>query len=452
MKNNILLSVILAAFFMNGAIAQSMNSPEDEAALTQLRAFAKKQGLTMSPEQEQSFLQQQRAMQARIKAGALGLMGASGLQRGAQIQTAQPSGSSAAAVAVQTEEKLAEKLASLPNRPTPFVLEDRKDGFIVNGQGFVDPEGPIRNYAINPVSGMMSYLAETEKDAFIVKVGRAGTNTDSITVASAIRTGSGWQVQTVTGKKITGNSLTMLVGGGFLLTRETAAFIYTPGKGLRSIAVPNGYVAAGFQRGDVLGTEYLLLERDVADAGQGAQLFNSLKSIGSILGMNTKEDYALFNLITSEVVPIDISEGGKKVSDYSNCKRKNSFVNTCANVDFRESLYNSTGRNPFHYFWRINWFNSKTGPVLIALENSVKNITIKDLKTKKKVIAFNRTLGISGFDTTQDSDGNIHIGANMGLSREKIDDAVAFLASNPDASQSGNPEIASTAKDGIDSK
>lgn len=141
------------------------------------------------------------------------------------------------------------------------------------------------------------------------------------------------------------------------------------------------------------------------------------------------------------ITPINISASGKDVGNYSNCRKKNALVNTCGNVDFRESLYDNTGRNLSHYYWRINWFGTSANPILIAQENGLRDVTIKDLQSGKKVTAFSRGLGIAGYDATQNGDGRISIVARMGFSTETVDDAVAFLASTPEQVTGIDPSV-----------
>lgn len=369
------------------------------------------------PPYDDSRMQQMRAIQARI----LDAMGGSMPTQGAAV--AQP-----APVAMQSETDLAAKIMALPKRPEHLAIEDRKDGFTANGMGYVDPEGHIRNYAIDVLSGLVTYLAEIEQNTYRIKVTRAGTDAEPIVIGTAMRNGMGWQVDSVTGKRIAGQTLTVLPGAGYIVTRDTAAFLYRAGQSTTNIAIPSGFVAARFQRGDVMGTNHLLVERDVSDASQEKKLFDSLKALGSSLGLNNKEDYALLNIKSGEIIPLNISESGKNVGNYSQCRRRNNFVNECANVEFRESLYDKMGRNLSHYYWRINWFSTPTAPILVAQENGLKEITIRDLKSGKKATAFSRALGIAGHDSVQDDTGKVRITAQMGFSSEKIEDAVAFLA------------------------
>ena len=422
--------ILFSLFTLYAALSQAQDSslpPEENPRLLQLRAMMQQQGRQLTPEQESMFLQQlqrQDAIQGRIIAAGMAAMMGSPVAQGGQMPGSNPP------PPALSEEAVLAKLSALPDRPERIAIDNRMDGFSINGAGYVDPEGRIRNYAIDPVSGLATYLAETGPNTFVIKVVRVGTDTEPLLIGTALRRETGWQVETVTGKRMNGENLTVMQGAGVLVARGSAAFIYRPGKGIQNIAVPKDYIVARFQRGDVLGTNHLLLERYVPPQSRDG-IFDSLKALGGTLGINKTEDYALYNLAKGAAIPINISDSGKKVGSYSNCHRKNAVVNECANVDFRESLYDNIGKNLSHYYWRINWFSTPSpGGVLIAQENGLKDITIRDLATGKKVTAFSRALGISGYDAVQGSDGKIRVFANMGLSRERIDDAVAFLANN----------------------
>lgn len=426
-KNLLALSLFFFAIVAS-AQAQPAGPLDDEAFLARFRAAAQKNGTSLTPEQEQGALQQYHMVLDRVRGGMqFQQMGAAPIPAPAIHQTTG-SGPSAPA---QTDEQLGREVAALPPRPQKFVVAERMDGFSVNGKGYVDPEGRIRSYAIDPIGGLTTYIAEAGSSSFTVKIARAGTSAEPITIASASRNGSKWVVTTSSGKTISGDTLTPLAGGGLLVARQQSAFIYRPGRGVRSISVPEQYVVASFQRGDVLNTDYLLLEKATDKTDALASAFNSIRSIGAALGAKITGDYALLNTATDELVTINVMLAGKDVATYSNCQRQNSYMNKCRDASFNESLYDNTGRNPQHYYWRIYWFSTPTGPILVSLENGTKNVTVRDMRTGKKVLAFDRALGIAFFDAMQDSEGLVHLQATLGFSKDKIDDAAAFLASAP---------------------
>jgi hypothetical protein len=434
------------------ALAQTQQDPSDEALLAQLRAFTKQQNMTLTPQQEQAWLQQQKAMRARMTAG-FGALAAMKAGAGAMpalpaaaptaVPTAVPVANAAAPGAAVSENDVGAKVAALPPRPPQLVIEDRSDGFDANGRGFVDPEGRIGNFAVDQVSGLLTYLVDSGGGNYLIKVARAGTDAPAIPVATARQNADSWEVTTATGARIVGTRLTLLQGAGFLVGRETSAFIYRPGKGVENIAVPKGYVVATLQRGDVLGTQHLLLER-VPDKELGLKSFMAL---GAALGMNKNESYALLNVKNGQMTPIDISDSGKLVSTMKNCRAKSRLVNVCSDIQYREGLYQNDGtRNVSHYYWRVNWFATPAGPLLIVLENGSRNLIVQNLADGRKVTAFSRTLGIGDFTTTQDDNGNVKLTAKVGFEKQTVDDVGALLATAKGDAQAAAPAPATEGK------
>lgn len=336
-------------------------------------------------------------------------------------------------LSAETEASLNEKILAFPAKAREIKIDDRSDGFSVNGQPFLDAEGRISKYSFDVLTGDVTYLVQTGGNSYIVKYVRAGSNMEGVTIGNAISMSSGWQVQTVTGKKMAGELLTVLPKG-ILVARESAAFKYSPGSGVQNIAVPQGYTIAPFQHGNVGATDFILLEKeDEARGSATGGLFSSLKAMGNVLGVNKKEDYALLSIKDGQVFLLNIASNGKDVHSYSNCRKQNNAVNNCATMTSQESLYDKNGdRNTGHYYWRTNWFNTASGPIAVAMENGVTDITITDLTTGKKVIAFTRGMGILKFDADQDSSGKVKIVARLGLVSETIDDAIAFMQTAPE--------------------
>lgn len=156
-----------------------------------------------------------------------------------------------------------------------------------------------------------------------------------------------------------------------------------------------------------------------------------MKALGSTLGIGKKEDYALLNIDSKKLLPINISMGGKQVQVMSSCRKRNAIVSQCDQMDSYESLYQSNGtHNMTHYFWRINWFNVTGRPVLVSQEGGLTKVATTDLNTGKKVILFERAMGIASFNATQGSDGKITVSAQMGFTTETKNDVVSLLDSS----------------------
>ena len=91
--------------------------------------------------------------------------------------------------------------------------------------------------------------------------------------------------------------------------------------------------------------------------------------------------------------------------------------------------------------WVITtWFNTPEGPFAVTQEAGLRKLTITNLKTGGKVIAFERMLGINGFSVDRNAEGVISISASLGFFSENIPDALAFFKSNLLTQQANNAE------------
>ena len=340
----------------------------------------------------------------------------------------------------ETEASISEKISALFPLPTmppaDMRIEDLKDGFKINGQPFIDSEGRISQYAFDILTAEVTYLVEINPGNFTVKYNRLGGSQDGITIATAQKNSAGWSVQLSTGKTLRGELLTILPKG-LLISRDTAAFKYVPGLGVQNIGIPQGWITAAFQRGNVGSSNHLLLEKNAGDSSSSSGgLWGSIKGLGSAVGIGKTEDYALLNIKDGNLTLFNISANGKDVSSYSNCRKQNNLINKCDSMTTLASLFANDGsRNINHYFWRTNWFNTPQGPIAVALEGNLQDVTVTDLISSKRVVLFNRTLGIHDFDAKQAPDGKVIVTAQLGFASETNNDALAFIQAAPDVSE-----------------
>ena len=340
----------------------------------------------------------------------------------------------------RTEDSLAADFRQFPTLTQGVQFERFRDGFAINGQRYIDPEGKITAYAFDAQSGDFTYLAENRPGEYVLKAGRAMTQSEPITIATAQKQGMIWQVTAVTGKKFTGYRL-IPSSRGFVIARDNTGFRYVPGSGTTNIVAPEEFSIAALQNGDIGNTGYILLERTPTSNGTqpsnslGA-LFSAVQSLGSVVGVGKKEDYALLNMQNSRMVPVNISLESKQVQVMSACKQKNFLIAKCAQMESFESTFEPNGtRNMSHYFWRINWFNVPGRPILVSQEGGLGKVTATDLNSGKKVVLFERALGIASFAATQDANGKINVTAQMGFSSESRQDVVALLDSLPNVAE-----------------
>lgn len=344
------------------------------------------------------------------------------------------------AVPQRTEASLAADFRQFPTLTQGVQFERFRDGFAINGQRYIDAEGKITSYAFDAQSGDFTYLAETHPGEYVLKAGRAMTQSEPITIATAQKQGMIWQVTAATGKKFTGYRL-IPSSRGFVIARDNTGFRYVPGSGTTNIVAPEAFSIAALQNGDIANTGYILLERTPTSNGTqpgnslGA-LFSAVQSLSSVVGVGKKEDYALLNMDNGRVVPVNISLESKQVQVMSACKQKNFLIAKCAQMESFESAFEPNGtRNMSHYFWRINWFNVPGRPVLVSQEGGLGKVTATDLNSGKKVVLFERALGIASFAAIQDANGKINVTAQMGFSSESRQDVLALLDSLPNVAE-----------------
>lgn len=352
-----------------------------------------------------------------------------------RIQPAEPT---LAAAPVISEAEMARQLKVLGKSTGGIAVERFRDGFSVDGKRHLDYEGEITKYAFDVLTGDITYLARITPTQYKIKTMRARTGQEPVTIAMAIKNMGQWQVQTATGKTLGGSAILPL-SRGVLIVRDNVAFKYLPGKGISNIVGPENFTFAQFQNGDIEGTGHILMERIPEQSTNSADNFmGNLKNLGSMLGVNKKEDYLLLHTESGKTFPLNVSVDGKQVNVYSQCTRKNVAFSQCDRMDSFDALYdpNVPGTpNLSHYYWRISWFKTPQGPVLVAQEGGLGKIVATNLASGKQATLFSRALGIAGFSTRQGADGKIGVTAQMGFSKEAIDDVGAFMNAPPAAEQ-----------------
>ncbi|KHD05070.1 hypothetical protein PN36_18200 [Candidatus Thiomargarita nelsonii] len=357
----------------------------------------------------------------------------------------------------EAEKKLAAIFQSWESLDETVTIEPNKKGFTVNGQQFLDPDGKILKYAVNHSTGYVTYLLDTGLGEYVIKSSRVPLVEEPITIATGRISGKGiLSIQTNNEKQLQGLDV-ILLSKGFLIVGRNSVYRYLPGKGFSNFGTPGeGFHIASYQNGDVSSTNYILLEKTKTWSDNSNDPLDNIQSLWDItidlaatFGLTTKEDYMLVNLKTGKVHPFDISIFGKDDHTYSNCQRQNDHVRKCHNMHSFESLYTLNGLHPnySHYFWRIKWFNTPSGVIAIAQENESHDITLANLITGQKVVAFNSFTGFNaGFNTVQDTSGKITLTVaqkaylpasipflgpqmlNAEVSKEKIDDVAEYIA------------------------
>jgi hypothetical protein len=307
------------------------------------------------------------------------------------------------------------------------IFEHKRDGILIDGKMFLDPEGQVVKIGVNTINGEFTYVVKSFDGSFILKFFKANSQSAPITIAKIHRNQGMMTARTVTGQTVTGNNL-IPTSNGFVVTRDGSAFQYKIGGNLNGLSVIDGYHIASLQKGDIASTGYILLEKDEKKETGVSGFLSALDSIGNTLGVTTADHYVLANLDTGKLVPLDVHIDGKKEAVYSNCRRKNSLVNECDNMEMVEALYDKMGlKNSSHYFWAVDWINTPTGP--LAFYKTSAKLRVVDIQQEKMHVLFSRTLGVGAFDLFQNKEGKVSITATLGFSSETIDDVEKFIAS-----------------------
>lgn len=125
-------------------------------------------------------------------------------------------------------------------------------------------------------------------------------------------------------------------------------------------------------------------------------------------------------------MPLNVDFNGKEVTSYSQCRKKNSMVNTCDKVNYSESLFDrSGGKNWGHYYWVADWVNTTSGP--IAIYRTATELLVVDIKNKEVHQIFTRTMGVNDHEVSQGLDGKVSLGVTLGFSKEQVNDVEDYI-------------------------
>jgi len=346
----------------------------------------------------------------------------------------------------EAEKRLAAIFQSWENLEQSVTIAPNKDGFTVNGEQFLDPDGKIVKFAANHATGDVSYLVD-KGYGYVIKTSRVPQVKQAITIATVNQSGNGiLSIQMMNGTQRLGQDV-ILLSRGFLIVGQNTVYRYLPGKGFSNFGVPGeSFHIASYQNGDIANTNFILLEKTKTWGDNSNDPMNDIirlreatMDLAQTFGFTTKEDYILVNLKTGKVHPFDISISAKK--DFLSA-----FYQSRLSSD---TLYTLNGLHPnfSHYFWRIKWFNSPSGIIAIAQEKGFRYITLTNLTIGQKVLAFKSFTGFNaGFNAVQDASGKItltvdqkaylpvkipFIGDKMletTVNQEKIDDVAEYIA------------------------
>ena len=243
-------------------------------------------------------------------------------------------------------------------------------------------------------------------------------NGSELILANLASTGEKYLITTQDGRRFQADQV-KLTYFGFLLISDNELHSYD-GQNHQQLFFPEGFGAAQVQRNDVYETGAILLERK----SDGGEQFLDFSSLGRALGMNQKLDYALLNLRNGHAAFFNVDLAGKDVHFLSNCvPKKDGLFNECSEINKQEALYDKDGFiNNDHYLWAIDWARTPEGLYAVVQEGS--KITVTDMTSGERKLAFKRGMGINWFELEKAADGSLALTAKLGFKKRKIENLV----------------------------
>lgn len=247
---------------------------------------------------------------------------------------------------------------------------------------YIDPLSPIVEASAFTATGWVSYLVKGG-DINDFEVRRVNLNQpdapQSLGRLQGVR--GEWRFTPVGGPTLAGYGY-YLTSKGIFLFRNATAFTYIPSKNIAARLLPEGWKLAWYQKGDAEASQVLIVTR----------------LMPATLGP-TRHQVGFFDMQTGRILP----------------------------ETFEMSF--GTGYEAEQFANRFYLFDTAKGPLTISLEDGVKRLVVRNVRTGEKRVAFERPAGIARFNAVRTATGRVLIRAEVGFSNEHIYDAEDFLAS-----------------------
>jgi hypothetical protein len=381
--------------------AEGPHNTKEQAMVAQLQKAYAAHGLTMTPAQEEQFLQRYRKLEGdAIQDQAL----ATAEGQGAPAQ--EPAAMTSAAVTSRAT--LDRMVRERETTPAPTTFERRPDGFLADGRPVVDAQGRIVQFGGNAATGDVTYFVDQGHGNYLVRFTNIHSALPAVTVGALV-VDSGYRFTAIDGEQINGEEI-IPTGRGVVVARTGTLFNDTFGESVDTQSLPADYALAPLQHGDVAGTGYVLLRRLITDS----EKTNPIQGLGqlfkSVAGRGDDRDYALFNVHTGHVVYLNRSESTDKVGHGNDCHAKTRLVSSCGGWSSQEEMFQSDGvPNLGHYYWGVQWMGTAQGPTAVVMENGMREVNVIRLDSGARANVFTRGLGITSFLVQPTADGSLSV-------------------------------------------
>lgn len=247
---------------------------------------------------------------------------------------------------------------------------------------YIDPLSPIVDASALSATGWVTYLVKGDgvRD-FEVRCVNLNQPEAPQSLGHLQGVRGEWRFTPAGGQTMAGYAY-HLTSKGIFLFRNASAFTYIPSNTIAARLLPEGWKLAWHQKGDAEASRLLIVTRHAPrslDPG--------------------RHQVGFYDINTSRILP----------------------------ETFEMSFIPGSESGQFHN--RFYYFDTAKGPLTISLEDGLKQVVVRNVRTGAKRVAFERPAGIARIKAEQTATGRILIEAAVGFSDERIYDAEDFLAS-----------------------
>ena len=247
---------------------------------------------------------------------------------------------------------------------------------------YIDPLSPIVEASGFSATGWVTYLVKGDgSNDYIVKRANFVKNSDPEVLGHLEGYRREWRFSPV-GKPTIAAYSYHLTSKGLVLSRTPSAFTYFPSNNPRATLLPEDWQLAWRQKGDIENSRLLIVKK--------------LTPKGFEPG---RHQIGFFDLDT------------------------NRMLSTIFEMTFIPGSEEAQFGNRFYLY------DTPRGPITITLEDGIKQVVVRNVKTGQMRVAFQRDAGIARIKAEQTNTGRIAVEAAVGFSDEKIFDAEDFLYS-----------------------
>ncbi|MBE0588744.1 MAG: hypothetical protein IH617_11955 [Hydrogenophaga sp.] len=245
---------------------------------------------------------------------------------------------------------------------------------------YIDPLSPIVEASGFSATGWVTYLVKGDgANDYIVKRANFTKNTDPEVLGHLEGFRREWRFTPV-GRPTMAAYGYHLTSKGLVLSRTPSAFTYFPSTNPRATLLPEDWQLAWRQKGDIENSRLLIVKK---------------------------------------LTPKGFEPGRHQIGFFD--LDKNHMLPTVFEMSFIPGSEDAQFGNRFFLY------DTPRGPITITLEDGIKQVVVRNVRTGQQRVAFSRDAGIGRIKAEQTNTGRISVEAAVGFSDKSIYDAEDFL-------------------------